>query len=305
MVDATPDPVIAAALPAPIAGNTLKGILLVVAAVLVFALADTATKYLAQTHPIPLIVALRYGVNLVLLVALLGPSHGTGLIRTRRTGLVLVRAGCLAIASLCLGLALKQMPVGETIAIIFLAPFGVMLLAGPLLGERVSLAAWIATIVGFAGVLLIVRPGAGLAPLGVVFALVTAAVSVGYHLLSRILSRTESTLALLTWTAIVGTCAFGPALLWTWEDFQPTRFDLLLLLALGALATLGHFLFTAAYREAPAPILAPVNYLHLVWAGLLGLIFFDHVPDPVSLLGMALVALSGVAIALRSYLASR
>ena len=71
-----------------------------------------------------------------------------------------------------------------------------------------------------------------------------------------------------------------------------------MMLLLGALATLGHFLFTAAYREAPASLLAPVGYLHLVWAGGLGLLIFGHVPDGWGLAGMALVCASGVAVAL-------
>jgi drug/metabolite transporter (DMT)-like permease len=69
---------------------------------------------------------------------------------------------------------------------------------------------------------------------------------------------------------------------------------------LGALATVGHFLFTAAYREADASLLAPVNYLHLVWAALLGAVVFGHVPDLITMGGMAMVAGAGVAVALRA-----
>ena len=69
------------------------------------------------------------------------------------------------------------------------------------------------------------------------------------------------------------------------------------------LATAGHFLFTAAYREAPASLLAPVNYLHLVWAGILGWLVFGHMPDGMTLFGMALVAGAGVAVALRAQFA--
>ena len=70
--------------------------------------------------------------------------------------------------------------------------------------------------------------------------------------------------------------------------------------ALGLAATCAHFLFTAAYREAPASLLAPVNYMHLVWAGILGWIVFDHAPDAISMFGMALVAVAGIAVALRA-----
>ena len=135
------------------------------------------------------------------------------------------------------------------------------------------------------------------------FALINAGLSAGYHLLSRVLARTETTIAMLFHTALVGTVIFGVMLLWTGLGPMPSGFDWLLLLALGALATLGHFLFTAAYREAPASLLAPVNYMHLVWAGILGWLVFNHVPDALTLTGMALVAMAGVGVAVRAQFA--
>ena len=217
--------------------------------------------------------------------------------------MVLLRALCLAAASLTMGIALRHMPVGETVAIIYLAPFLVVLLSGPLLGEKVALAGWIGAAAGFVGVLLIVRPGSGLDPVGVGFALVNAGFAAGYHLLSRVLARTETTIALLFHTALIGTVIFGAMLLWTGLGPLPAGTDVLILLVLGGLATLGHFLFTAAYREAPASLLAPVNYMHLVWAALLGWLVFGHFPDGLTLVGMAIVAGAGVAVALRAHLA--
>jgi drug/metabolite transporter (DMT)-like permease len=73
-----------------------------------------------------------------------------------------------------------------------------------------------------------------------------------------------------------------------------------LILLLGCLATGGHFLFTAAFREAPAALLAPINYVHLVWAGLLGWLVFDHLPDGLSVMGMVLVLVAGMGVALRA-----
>jgi drug/metabolite transporter (DMT)-like permease len=270
------------------------------AAVLVFALGDVATKHLAMRHDVALVLFGRYAVNLLLLVAVLGPRHGRGLVRTSRTGLVLVRAICLALASLTMALALRWMPVAETVAIIYLAPIAVMLLAVPLLGERVSLAGWIGAAAAFAGVLLIVRPGSGLAALGVTFALLNAGLGTAYHLLTRGLARTESTEAMLFHVAWVGTVAFGVALPWSGGGVGLTPFDLGLLLGLGVSATLGHFLFTTAYREAPASLLAPVNYMHLVWAAGLGWLVFGHVPDVLSCAGIALVAAAGMATAFRA-----
>lgn len=281
--------------------RALGGVLLVIAATLAFATADVLTKHLASRYGVPLVVFLRYAVNLALLSAIFLPRDGLGLMRTHRTGLVLVRAASLAVASLAMGLALQRMPVGETVAITYLAPFAVMLLAGPILGEKVRLAGWLGAAAGFVGVLLIVRPGSGLDLTGVVFAMICAAASTAYHLLSRVLARTETTVALLFHTALLGTVVFGLLLPFSWPGLWPNLLDTALLLALGTIATIGHFLFTSAFRKAPASLLAPVNYVHLVWAGGLGWLIFDHLPAPLSLLGMALVAGAGVSVALRTW----
>lgn len=281
-------------------GNPVKGVVLVTLAVMLFALADVLTKHLSMLYAVPLVVALRYLVNLAMLAAFLGPRHGRALWTTRRTGLVVLRGSCLAVASLTMGIALRYMPVGETVAIIYIAPILVMIIAATGLGEKVSLAGWIGAVLGFLGVLLIMRPGAGLDPVGVAFALINAVFAAGYHLLTRFLAKTETTIALLFTTALVGTVVFGALLLWTGLGPLPVGWDLVFLLALGTLATVGHFLFTAAYREAPASLLAPVNYMHLVWAGILGWLVFNHAPDVISIAGMALVAVAGIAVALRA-----
>jgi drug/metabolite transporter (DMT)-like permease len=279
----------------------LYGVLLVMVAVFVFALSDAVTKHLASQHPVPLVMAVRYFVNLGLLAAILAPRMRAQLWQTRRTHLVLLRGLCLAAASLTMGLALRLMPVGETVAIVYLSPFAVMLLATPLLGEKALWANWVGSALGFAGVLLIVRPGSGLDAWGVTFALINAALATAYHLLTRLLVRTETTAAMLFQTSLVGALVFG-GLTFTLPDLtMPPLGDLYWMLVLGALSVLGHYLFTLAYRYAPTTLLAPVNYLHLVWAGGLGWIAFDHVPDGWSMLGMALICTAGVGVALHAH----
>jgi drug/metabolite transporter (DMT)-like permease len=284
--------------------SALRGVLLVLAAVFLFAGMDTMIKYLATRYNVPLVGAIRYGLNLALLLAIFTPRHGASVWRARRKGLVILRGLVLVIATLFAGLALQRLPVGETIAIIYLAPFGVMLLAGPMLGERVGMAGWLAALAGFTGVLLIARPGGGLAPLGVLFALLCASATVAYHLLSRLLAQGETTHSLLVWAALTGALIFGATLPWSFQGPAPGLTDVLLFITIGIVSTAAHFLFTAAYREAPAALLAPVNYAHLLWAGLLGWIVFGHVPDAFALLGMFLVAVAGGGIALWSHMAA-
>lgn len=276
----------------------MRGILLVSAAVFLFALGDVLTKHLAMSIPVLLVMALRYVVSLLLVAAVLGPSAGRDLWRTRRTGLVLLRGLCLAAASVTMGLALRTLPVGETISIVYLAPFAVLVLSGPVLGERVAPVAWIGAAVSFAGVLAIMRPGGGLDPVGVAFALSNAALGTVYHLLTRILSRSETTAAMMFHTMLTGSIVLLPLAAVSITTIALTPWDLLLMGVLGVLSTGGHFLFTSAYRFAGPATLAPINYLHLVWAAILGWLAFGHIPDAIALAGMAAILAAGLAVTL-------
>lgn len=281
--------------------SPLKGILLVLMAVVLFASMDTVGKYLMTKFNVPLVAAVRYGVNLVLLVVLLSPRHGTSLWKTNRTALVVLRGASLALATFFAGLALQRMPVGEAVSIFYLQGFGVMLAAGYFLKERISTIGWLAAITGFAGVVLIARPGGALDPTGVLLAFICAMVSVAYILLSRVLATTESTMAMLFHVAIAGVILFGIMLLFDWQNFTYTWVDAGLLLYMGACSLLAHFLLTTAYRFAPASLLAPFNYFHIAFAVLAGWLVYNHIPDQLAILGMTMIAVSGAAIALHTH----
>ena len=234
------------------------------------------------------------------MVILLGPKHGKKLFQTVRTSLVLIRAASLAIASLFMGLALQRMPVAETTAIVFLGPMLVVLLSVPLLSERISRFGWVAAFFGFIGVLLIARPSSGLDITGTLFAFCVVVALVIYQILSRVLVSTEQTVPMLFYTALIGSIFYGSFLPWSWHGPEPSYWQVLLFLSMGVSGGLGHFLYTAAYRHAPASLLAPMNYLQLLWAGLLGWIVFHHVPDLLSILGITIITISGGLIALKS-----
>lgn len=286
-------------------GRPLLGVVLVALAVLCFAISDVVTKYLTQSYPVPLVAAGRYVSGAVLLLVILGPRIKGQLWQTNRTGLVLVRAMVLAGATLTLGFALRLMPVGETVAIVYLSPIAVLALAGPILGEKVPSLGWVAGGMGFVGVLLILRPGGGLDPVGVIWTLVNVGFATAYHLMSRSLSRTETPIAMLFYVTVLGAVLFTMMSLTDLPSEMPKPFDIAAFVMLGVLATLGHFLLTAAYREAPAPTLAPVNYFHLAWAALLGWLVFGHLPGLVTALGMVLVVVAGAVMAMIAGRASR
>jgi len=279
------------------AGRPLLGVLMVMGSVLLFAGNDIVTKLLVTDYPVPLVAAMRYIVQFVLMLALLLPRMGTRLVKTERTGLVLLRGLCLVVSTLGMGLAFQRMPVPESVSIVFLSPMLVVLVAGPVLGEKVAAASVVAAVAGFAGVLLIVRPGGGLDVLGVIFVLVAVTTSVVYYLLSRVLARTESTLSMLFYTALVGAICFGVTLPWSWSGPAPDLPTIVMFASQGVSAGLGHYLFTAAHREANASLLAPVGYMQLLWVGLLSWLVFGHVPDALTIAGMGLVALAGISIA--------
>ncbi len=282
------------------AHHPLRGVLSFMAGLFLFACLDTTIKYLSARYQVPAIIAVRYLVNLALMTALLARTHGREMVVIRRPAWVLGRALALCLASISMGLALQRMPVAETSAILFFAPVVVILAAGPLLGERVGAIGYLAAALGFVGVLFIVRPGGGLDPLGIGFAAMGMLATSAYQLLSRHLASSETTLALLFYTALTGTVVFGLAAPWFISDRAPSGLEILLLLSLGVYGGLGHFLFTAAYRETAASVLASMNYMQLLFVGLLGWLVFAHVPDALSLTGMAIIALSGVIAAARS-----
>lgn len=281
-------------------GNPLKGVALVLAATFLFAWGDTLGKHLSMLYAATLVLSARYLINLILVLLTMWPRHRSAVWQTRRTGLVLLRGLLLAVATLTMLLSLRVMPVAETVAIIYITPVLLMLASGPILGERVSPLGWLCAALGFMGVLLIARPGSGLDPWGVTLCLINAALGTGYHLLTRILTRTETTMSLLFHTALVGSVLSVTATLLIGGEAIPTLPDAGMILAYGTCATVGHLLLTTAYREAPASILAPVNYTHIAFATLLGWLVFSQLPDALGFAGMALIAASGLLAAWRA-----
>ena len=283
-----------------IANQTMRGVSLTLAALLCFAAMDTTVKYLAESYNIPLIVAIRYIVNTLFVIAVFAPRQRKEMVRIQRTGLVLLRAASLTIMSLLVGLVLKVMPVAEMIAISFLTPLMVALLARPLLGETIGLLGWLATLTGFVGVMFIAQPGNGLDSGAVLMMLAVVVVNTFYQLLSRILAPTETTVALLFYTTLMGTIVFGLMLPWAWYGLEPTAWQIFLFISTGITGGIGHYLFTAAYRYAPATVIAPITYFQLLWAGLFGWLVFGDLPTAWSLVGMALVIASGLIMMLKA-----
>ncbi|NML27654.1 DMT family transporter [Zoogloea dura] len=283
----------------------LFGAGLAMVALILFVLLDATAKHLSSRYPVPLLIWARYTVHLALMLVLLAPRLGHRLYRTRRPALHLLRAGLLLGTSLCGLAAFNRLPLAEATAVIFASPVIVVLLARPLLGEQIGPWRSTAVVMGFAGVLLVARPGGGLGPEGIAFALAAAVFYAIYQILTRKMSRTESPVTLLFHTALTGSLAMSAALPGFDHGPAPDTREYLLFLAMGTLAATAHFLLTKAFREAPASLLSPMLYVQIVWATLFGWLVFGQVPDTVALAGMAVIGVAGILIAVDGRRSSR
>lgn len=277
--------------------HKLYGIILLLIATFLFAVLDTFSKYLTAFFAVPLIVWARYFVHLVFMLVGIAPSMGREIVVTRRPWLMIFRGLLLVCSSLLVVLAFRTLPLAETTALVFSAPLLVALLAGPLLGEKVPLKSWLATISGFGGVLLIARPGGSMFGIGVVYALSCALCYAGYQILTRKLSVTEPAMRQLFYTALVGTITMSFVIPTYWTGEIPTLKQALIITSLGLFGGTGHFLLIRAFRETMASTLSPLLYIQLVWATLLGLIVFGHLADLLTTIGMLIIGGSSMSLA--------
>ncbi|MDD5297564.1 MAG: DMT family transporter [Rhodocyclaceae bacterium] len=274
-----------------------RGIAFTLAAVFVFACMDSTAKYLATRYALPLLVWARYSGHFLLMVVFLAPSHRSALFVTRRLPAQLFRAFLLLGVTSCVISALRTLPLAEATALGYTSPLMAALLAGPWLGEKVGPSRWLALAAGFVGVLFIARPGGALTGEGIAYALAGASCYAIYQVMTRQLSTSENSVTLLFYTALVGTIGSTLILPWAPMGTLPGGMDLAAVAALGALGGLGHFLLIRAFHHAGVATLGPFLYAQLIWAMALGWLLFQHLPDRWSLLGMALVVGSGLAVA--------
>lgn len=280
-------------------GRPFIGILLAVAAVSCFSVLDSLAKHLTQSYPLPMVIWARYFIHAVIMVALLWPRMGVRLLATRRRGLQLARGIVLGLSTLFFVTGLSMMPLAEASAITLIAPILLTLLARRFLRERAPPGTWWALAVSFAGVLLIVRPGGQVFGVAAIFPVATALCAAIYQLLTRRLAGIDDGLATLFIGALVATVMTTLLVPWFWETPR-SAFDALLFVSMGAAGAFSHFLLVRAFERAPASLLAPFMYLQVVAALSLGWLVFGNFPDLVALAGMGLIALTGVAMALRS-----
>ena len=278
--------------PDPEARARLRGIALVVAAYATFSGLDAAAKYLTALHAVPLVVAGRFAFALAFVLALFLPGRGTRLFHTQRPRVQLLRGLLLMTATGLNFTALQYLQLAETASILFAAPLFMCALSVPLLGERVGPRRWSAVVVGFLGVLIIMRPGSG-ALHWAAFLSLGAAFSVAvFQLLTRRLALHDRAETTLVYSTLVGALVSVPAAPFVWT--LPDGFGWAAMAAMGFFGGFGHYLLVRAYHLAPAPVLAPFSYSQILWMIAIGFVAFGDLPDLWTVAGGLVVVASGL-----------
>jgi drug/metabolite transporter (DMT)-like permease len=271
----------------------LTGIALMCGALLLFAVNDATAKFLNGYMDSLQVVWARYMSAFTLAVILLNPVKNPRVMRTGRPWLQLGRSTLLVVSTTLNFIALRYLQLDQTMTIMFCTPFLVALLGGPLLGEWIGWRRWIAIIVGFCGVLLVARPGAGGIHPAALMIFASALCYAFYSISTRVLSRSDSDETTNFYSNLVGAAVITLVVPFVWTPQHDPKV-IALMCAMGLFSGFGHYLLIRAHRLAPAAVLAPFIYSEIVWMIALGFLVFGDVPNRWTLAGVAVVILSGL-----------
>ncbi len=270
---------------------------LVLLAGLFFSTLDATAKYLVREHGLLLVVWARYAGQMLVVTPIAWHRGGRGFWRTRHLRMQLARSLCLVTATVSFFGALRFLPLAEASAITFLAPMFAIVLSMPVLGERPTRARWVASIAGFAGIVILVRPGSAVFHPATGLLVLAAISNALYQLLTRRLPN-DTPYTTLFYSALVGTVGFSIVLPFSVTPGSFSLGEAHFLVLLGLLAGLGHWALITAFLRAPATLLAPFFYIQMIWATTYGYFIFGQLPDGLSALGMGIIVASGVALVL-------
>ena len=280
-------------MPASAASPTAsRGIALTLLATLCFALMDSMSKHLVAAYPLVQILWVRYlcFATFAFLVAG-GPRRALAQLRVRSPALQIFRSALLLIEIGVFIYSLKFLGLADAHVLMASTPLIVTALSVLMLGENVGARRWTAIIVGFAGVAIVLQPNGDLFHPAAAIPLTSAFLFALYQIITRKVSG-DGAVASLTYLAVVGLVALTILLPWSWQ--VPTAIDLGIMIALGFLGAVGHFLFIKALEAAPASVLQPFFYAVLVWAIPLGYVIFGQVPAILTLVGASVIVSSGL-----------
>ena len=274
------------------ADEPLRAIVLMVASMFIFSGVDGVSKALTHDYHPVLVSWGRFLFQTLLLVPValyMGPIR---VLRTSAPAQQTLRALCMYASSICFISGLARLPLAECAAIGFTAPMFTTALSIPLLGEKVGVRRWSALVVGFAGVLIVIRPGTAAFDWASVLPMLSAAAwSMGLIVTRRMNTQADLPITTLIYASWVGLVVASLPVPWFWTMPGPGAWAAML--AMAALSCGGHYLLILAFRLGPASILAPFSYSQMIWATLIGFFAFAALPDLWTWVGAAVIMTSG------------
>lgn len=274
--------------------DTTKGIWLMVAVALIFALQDAFSRHLAGEYNVLMIIMIRYWFFGAFVIAVATRKAG-GLRKAAATKQPFVQAlrGLILAAEVCImvtGFVLLGLT--EAHAVFAVYPLLIAALSGPILGEKVGWRRWAAIGIGFVGVLIILQPGYGVFQIEALVPLLAATMFALYGLLTRYVGRRDPAAVSFFWTGTVGAAAMTVVGIWFWEPMAPG--DWVWMGALCVSSAFSHFLLIRAYEIAEASAVQPFAYLQLPFATGLGIMLFNETLRVNVALGAAVVVSAGL-----------
>lgn len=272
--------------------ENLKGIALMGAGFFFFAACDVQAKVLTADLPAFQIVWFRQ-LGLFLGVMALLALKGRTLLRTSKPGLQIARGVTAAVSAACFILGVGFVPLADAVAVTFIAPFIVTLLGALILREQVGLRRWIAVAVGFVGMLIVIRPGAGVFHPAIGFIVAAATMFALRQILSRFLSGTDSVMTTVAYTSISSSLVLSLTLPFVWTT--PETAQLWAVIAgMAITAAIGEILVIRALDIAQAVVLAPMHYSMILWGTFYGFVVFGDLPDGWTVIGCIIIVGSGL-----------
>ncbi len=282
---------------------TVIAIALMVGAMVLFSAGHGLVRFASDELHSFQIGFLRSVFGLIFLLPIILKGWDFSDLRVKRPKLHIIRGALSAMNTLAWFTAIAIMPLGEAVALNFTSPLFATLLAAIFLGEAVRARRWTATIVGFIGVLIVVRPGGETVQLGAILALGSALSIAVNVLLIRVMSQEDSTRAIVTTfnLAIVFFTLIPAMVVWTW----PSPLMWAVTFAVGVTTTVAHLMLTKAMSLAEASAIVPLEFIRLPLAVLIGFVWFSEILDGWTILGATIIGCSAVYIARREAMAAR
>lgn len=255
---------------------------------------DVFVKLLTQDYSVAQVIFLRSLLSLPIIVMLVPFEGGFKALKTKRPMLHASRGIVMIATAFCFFYSFQQLPLADAYALIFASPLVLTLLAIPLLGETVGRHRIFAVLFGFAGVLIAVRPGFGAVELATYVAMLGAVLYALVLIFVRQMSRTESSIAITFYGTVMITALAALFMPWYWT--APDGNAWLMFLATGIVGGLGQYCLTSAFRFTSASVLAPYEYLSLIWGVTFGYFIFSDVPGIHTIAGSLVIVACGLYI---------